>query len=183
MEDREIVALYWERSEEAIPRTEERYGGMLARLAKSLLRIKEDAEECLSDTYLAAWNAMPTDKPSFLGAYLSKITRRLAIDRYRYAHAQKREGIALALDELAECLPDNTDVFDAMEAERLKQTVSRFLSSLPAERRKVFLLRYYAGDDITGIAEKTNLSKANVKVILYRARAELREILEQEELI
>lgn len=183
MEDRDIVALFWQRSADAVPCAQERYGGMLMRLARSLLRVIEDAEECLNDTWLAAWGAMPTDRPECLGAYLAKITRRICTDRFRYHHAQKRSGVTLAIDELAECLPSREDVFDALEENRLREVINRFLAEQAPEKRHLFLLRYFCGSSITEIASQTGMSESNVKTTLHRIRAALKTELEREELL
>ncbi len=183
MEDRDIVALFWERSTDAVPRAQERYGMMLLRLAQSLLRIREDAEECVNDTWYAAWNAMPSDRPEYLGAYLSKITRRLSIDLYRKNHARKRYGFTFAIDELAECIPAQEGVFDALEQHRLREALNRFLIAQSSERRKLFLLRYFCGKTVAEIAKETGMSESNVKTTLHRTRMVLREVLEKEELV
>ena len=107
MEDYQIVDLYWARKEKAIAETEKKYGKMLHSLSYSLLSSHEDAEECVNDTYLGAWNTMPDARPMYLGSFLSKITRRLSIDRWRREHRAKRGGVAAVVEELSECIPDD----------------------------------------------------------------------------
>ena len=112
MEDKKIVELYWQRDETAIEKTQQKYGRYCFSIAYGVLHVKEDAEECVNDTYVDAWNSMPPSKPSRLAAFLGKITRRIALDRYRYITARKRGAgeVSVTLDELAECVPDNTDI-------------------------------------------------------------------------
>ncbi len=184
MEDYRIVDLYWERSERAVYETDEKYGRMLGSLSFSLLNSREDAEECVNDTYLAAWQRMPEDRPVYLGAYLSKIVRRLSIDRYRARHRKKRDGgVELMLDELAECIPDGWGVEAEYENGRLSELLNRFISSLAEEKRTIFVLRYFNSMSLGDIARRLRISEGKVKTVLFRARCELREELEREGLM
>ena len=183
MEDHQIVDLYWSRSESAISETDRKYGRMLNSISLSLLSSREDAEECLNDTYVAAWNAMPKDRPTFLGAYLSKIIRRISISRFRSQHAQRRGGAAELIEELSECIPDKSDVVCDYENGRLASVLDRFLLSLDKEKRAVFVRRYFYSQPIEQISFEMGIKSGSVKSILFRARESLRKTLEEERLL
>ncbi len=184
MEDFQIVNLYWERQERAISESDRKYGRMLRSLSFSCLSSREDAEECVNDTYLRAWNAMPTERPAYLGAFLSKITRCISIDRFRADHRQKRGGLGNLTEELTDCIPDTApSPIDEFESGRLRNTLNRFLANLPAERRVMFVKRYFFAESITQIAEAMEIGESNVKVTLHRLREQLKTILEKEELL
>lgn len=178
MEDYRIVDLYWARNETAITESDLKYGKMLKSLSYSLLSSREDAEECVNDTYLGAWNAMPTARPEFLGAFLSKITRRLSIDRWRHDHREKRGGIA-ALEELNDCIPSESSVETEYENGRLARFLDSFLASLPQEKRVIFLRRYYFSQPLSLIARELGMSEAKIKTVLFRMREALRKELEE----
>ena len=181
MEDFAIVDLYWARNERAIIESDAKYGRMLFSLSYSLTSSNEDTEECVSDTYLAAWNNMPEDRPDYLGAYLSKIVRRLSINRFRAEHRQKRGGGAERLiDELGECIPDTWDVTADFENGRLRGVLNGFIGSLPRERRDVFVLRYFCSKSVSEIADQLGLSQGKVKTMLHRTRLALKQLLEEE---
>lgn len=180
MEDHRIVDLYWARSESAIEQTERKYGKMLTGISVALVPTAEDAEECVNDTYLAAWNSMPEERPAYLGAFLSKIVRRLSIDRYRSYQASKRGGINVFVDELTECIPDTTDLQKDYDNDRLAETLNRFLYSLDEEKRYVFIRRYYYSDSVSDIAASLRSTVGRIKTILFRTRKALREFLEKE---
>lgn len=186
MEDESIVALYWERSRYAVTETERKYGGLLSGISYRVTGSRPDSEECVNDTYLAAWNSMPSDRPTYLGAYLSRIVRNISISRFRKNNAERRGGgrIIELTDELCQCLPDSGgDVFAGYESGRLRDTLNRFLSSLDIEKRTVFLRRYFYSDSIAEIAERVGISEAKVKTMLFRLRAALKKTLCEEGLI
>ena len=180
MEDYQIVDLYWQRSENAIRETSKKYGKMLGGISYSLLSSKEDAEECLNDTYLEAWQKMPQDRPASLGAYLSKIIRCISIDRFRSAHRQKRGEAASLTDELAECIPSGTTPADEYENGRISKVINKFLFELDEEKRRIFVRRYFYSDSVSDISAKMSISVPKVKTTLHRLRAELREYLDKE---
>lgn len=180
MEDFKIVDLYWERSERAISETRSKYEKMLSGISFSLLNSREDAEECVSDTYLSAWNKMPTDRPIYLGAYLSKIIRALSIDRFRSRHIKRRGGFEELCDELDECIPDNTSIEAQYYNGQLAKAINRFLEGLPEEKRVIFVRRYFYSDSVEQIADRIGSSSSKVKTSLFRMREELRQILEKE---
>lgn len=182
MDDSKIVDLYWDRDEQAIEQSDRKYGRMLNSLSYSLLNSHEDAEECVNDTYLDAWNAMPMARPTYLGAFLSKITRRISIDLYRHRHREKRGGIEELCDELDEAIPSGESVADEYERGRLKEAINEFLSLQNKEKRVIFVLRYFYSMPIGKIALKVGVTEANVKTTLFRMRENLKEFLERGDL-
>ncbi len=179
MEDYKIVDLYWQRSEDAIKETDAKYGRMLKGISLSFVEVIEDAEECLNDTYLAAWQSMPSERPVYLGAFLSRIIRSLSIDRYRARHSKKRGGVAALCEELTDCIPDTMSVETEYDNSRLADTLNRFVESLDEERRYIFIRRYYYSDAIDTIADKLGSGVGRIKTILHRLRKELKKILEE----
>lgn len=182
MEDSAIVALYWQRSEQAIAESNTKYGAYCSHIAYGLLQNNEDTQECLSDTWLAAWNAMPPHRPSVLRLFFGKLTRRLSLQRLRYQGRLKRGGgeTALALEELGECVPGGNDAQAAMESHELVRLLNRFLAGLPALQRQVFLARYWYGAAVKDIARQFGFSESKVKSMLHRTREKLRLTLEKE---
>jgi len=185
MEDEKIIDLYWNRSETAISETDQKYGRYCFSIAKNILANKEDAEESVSDTYLAAWNAMPPQRPSLLATFLGKITRNLAIDRWRAQNRQKRGGgeITLALEELEDCIAGQSSVDAAMERKRFTDVFNRFLDTLPDTERRIFLCRYWYLDPVAEIADRFDFSVSKVTSMLHRTRKKLHTVLEKEELL
>lgn len=180
MEDYQIVNLYWARSEGAIEQTRIKYGKMLTGVSVSLVQSYEDAEECVNDTYLAAWNSMPTERPSYLGAFLAKIVRRLSISRYRLSHAEKRGGADALTAELTDCIPSSYDVEKQFENGQLTDALNRFIRGLDSEKRYIFLRRYFYSDSLADIAASLKISEAKVKTTLHRIRKALNDYLEKE---
>ncbi len=185
MEDSRIVDLYWQRDEQAIVESDAKYGRYCLQISMNILDNHEDAEECVNDTYNRAWGAMPTDRPTKLGAYLAKICRNLSIDRYKANHAAKREEslFLVSLDELNECIPAEgfrPDVDIALESERIGLYINDFLRRQRTEVREVFICRYFDSETIDGIARRFGMSESKVKSILHRTRARLRKHLENE---
>ena len=178
MEDYKIVDLYWERKEKAIAETEKKYGKMLHSLSYSLLSSHEDAEECVNDTYLGAWNAMPSARPMYLGPFLSKIARRLSIDRWRRDHREKRGGVLEMVEELTDCIPDSSTPAEEFERGRLRGEINEFLRTLTEEKRAIFVRRYFYAQPVTLIAKEIGVSEAKVKVVLHRLREQLKIRLE-----
>ena len=154
MTDEKIVELYWERSEEAIKETDKQYGRYFHNIAKEILQDEEDAKEIVNDTYLKAWNSIPPERPKPLKAFLGRITRQLSINRLERNKAQKRGGgqYLLALDELAECIPDSSGSKDFASDIDLSDTINRFLRGLPIEQRRVFIKRYWYMSSIADTA-------------------------------
>lgn len=181
MEDSKIVDLYWERNESAIALTGEKYGNYLMKIAQNVLINEEDTDECVNDTYLSAWNSMPTNRPTLLGAYLSSITRNLALDKYRHSHAKRRgEGqVDIALDELLE-VAGNKSTEDEVEGRMLASAINGFLGQLNKETRVIFVRRYFYLDSIEDIGKLLKISEGKVKTTLFRTRKKLGEYLEKE---
>ncbi len=182
MEDSKIIALYWARDEQAIRETDSRYGRYLHTIAYQVLDSDEDSDECVNDTYYKAWASMPPHRPPVLSAFLGRITRHLAVDRYRRRTAQKRvtSEYTLSLEELAECVSGDDEPYKALELEALTQAIQAFLQAQSADTRQAFLWRYYFVDSLGEIAVRQGKSVAQVKSLLHRTRIRLREYLEQE---
>ena len=181
MEDAKIVALYWERAESALTETQNKYGAYCRQIARNILHNEEDAEECVNDTYMRAWNAIPPHKPARLSTFLGKITRNLALNRYYAYTAQKRgDGqMPAVLEEWQQCVPERFDDGIADEL-ALKEAFDRFLRGLPQERRRIFLRRYWYVSSIREIAQEYSMGESKVKMLLLRTRNELKEFLEKE---
>ena len=181
MEDRAIVDLYWERDERAIRETQKKFERYCHRIAYNILSSDEDAEECVNDTYLRAWESIPPQRPSVLSAFLGKITRNLALNRYFYNRAEKRAaGIDAALEELEECIPDPIASADPTDEIHIGACINRFLAALPAETRILFVRRYWYLYSIKDLSRSEGISEAQVKTTLYRTRLRLKEFLEKE---
>ena len=182
MEDHQIIALYFRRSEDAIAETDQKYGRYCYSIAYNILTNREDAEESVSDTYLAAWKAMPPKKPTVLSTFLGRITRNLSIDRWRTRGAQKRGGgeLPLALHELEECVAGGRSPEEICEARQLVALYNQFLEALPEIQRQVFLCRYWYLYSTAAIAAATGFSDTKVRTMLMRTRKKLRTFLEKE---
>ena len=182
MTDEMIVDLYWQRSEDAIRETENTYGRYLRYIAFGILRDDEDAKETVNDTYLKAWNAIPPQHPNPLKPFLAKITRWLSINRKEAQTAQKRGGgqYELALEELAECIPDRHAETDVTDSIVLKDTLNRFLRELSATERHVFVRRYWHMHTVAEIAHDFGMSESKVKSMLMRTRKKLKARLDKE---
>ena len=180
MEDQKIIDLYWQRSEQAIAETDRKYGGYCYAIAYNILSNREDSEESVSDTYMAAWRAMPPRKPGILSAFLGKITRNLALNRFAYDHAAKRNAPGIAvLAEAQEGMGIQTEDHFTDEV-ALKDVINRFMDALPQETRIVFLRRYWYFCTIEEIAKNCKLPQGTVKSILARTRKKFREFLTKE---
>lgn len=184
MEDKEIVELYWERDQSAIAQTKEKYEHFCYSIAYRILRNQMDSEECVSDTYLRAWNKMPPERPQMLSAFLGRITRNLSLDRYRMIHAKKRgEGeVELVFDEVRDMLQND---FSDHHVEQLSVTdiLNEFLAKQKKENRILFVRRYWYMDSIADLAQKFGYSESKVKSMLLRMRQSLRLSLEQEGIV
>ena len=182
MEDQGIVALYWERDEAAIRETEQKYGRYLTKIAYSILADQEDSEETVNDTYLKTWNSIPPHRPQVLSAYLGKITRETAIDRYRRRTSAKRipSEYTTSLEELEEVVPGGNAAEELAEAGQLAKVISDWLRQQNAEVRSIFICRYFYTDSIKEMAAAWGMAEDKVKSILRRARKELREVLIRE---
>ena len=182
MDDEQIIDLFWARSERAIGETDKKYGTFCYGLAFRILDDPQDSEECVNDTYLKTWNAIPPGRPGSLIAFLGKITRNLALNRREKNFAEKRGGgeVPAALDELAECIPDPNSLDRRMEQKALTESLNRFLGKLSGESRRIFLSRYWELCSVREIADIYGISESKVKVSLYRTRGKLKSFLEKE---
>lgn len=182
MEDGEIVDLYWARDENAIIETQIKYGRYCYCIAHNILYNKEDSEECVNDTYLNAWNAMPDLRPNRLSTFLGKITRNLSLNRWeRYNAAKRGSGqVVLALDELHECVPARDSADQIVDDLALAEILDRFLAGLPKEKRMIFMRRYWYMSPIAEIAADYSMGESKIKMSLLRTRKELRQLLEKE---
>lgn len=181
MEDRQIIELYHERDETAIRETDKKYGGLCLSIAMNILSSREDAEECVSDTYHAAWLKMPPERPNSLRAFLGRITRNLSISRYRAAHARKRhDGIELLLSELDDCVPSPQDIEAQLDRRLLSEYISRWLDSLHEHDRWLFIRRYWYGDSVQSLAREDGCPANSMAQRMLRLRRSLRTALEKE---
>ena len=182
MKDTEIVELYWQRSERAVEESDRKYGAYCRTVAYNILENSEDASECVNDTWLSAWNAMPDKRPSRLGAFLARITRNGAIGKALERSRLKRGGgqIPLALDELEECLPGGCDPEKELQRKELEGALRRFVHTLPADEKRVFLARYWYLTPVAEIAEKLGFSQSKTAGMLHRTRKKLQRMLQEE---
>ena len=179
MEDLRILELYENRDEAAIGETQKKYGAYLNTIARNILSDREDAEESVSDTYLAAWNTIPPQKPNYLSLYLGKLTRRIAIDRLRKNTAGKRSADTMSLDALSETV-GTASAEEQLELRQLGVVIGQFLAEQTAETRHVFLCRYYYMDSVRDIARYCGITESKVKVLLHRTRQSLKTCLQKE---
>ena len=182
MEDSEIIGLYWRRLERAISATEEKYGGYCAAISGRILDDPEDAKECVNDTWLAAWNSIPPQKPEHLRAYLGRLARNLSLNRAKARSAEKRGSgqWELALSELEECVPAPRGVEEAVEEQELTQALNKFLCTQSALRRSSFIRRYWYLVPIRELAGDYGMSERAMTSLLFRMRRQLKRFLEQE---
>ena len=181
MEDGAIIELYWQRSERAIEETRAKYGAYCYQIAFNLLRSPEDAEETVSDTYHAAWNAMPPERPGSLRAWLGKVARNLSLGRWNRDHRRKRDaGLTVLLSELGDCLPAPDTAERSLEAGELRDALDRWLGSLGRADRILFLRRYWYGLSLQELARREGTSPARLAQRMLRLRQSLRKALEKE---
>lgn len=180
MDDTQIIDGFFARDPTALDAAQTQYAPRLMHLAKNILP-REDAEEVVNDTWLRAWNAIPPARPARLGAYLSAVTRRLALDRWRENRAEKRGGTSLPLlfSELEDCLPDPVTPEDVLAGEDLQRAIEDFLADQPKEKRVLFLRRYWYADSVGDIARRMHMSENAVSVTLNRLRTKLKSYLER----
>ena len=182
MDDLEILERFFARDEGAIVAARARYGPYCSAVARKILADPHDQEECLSDTWLRAWNAIPPHRPRSLGAFLTKITRNLALNRLRDGKALRRGGgqVSLALEELKECVSPDGSPEGELDRQAAVEALNRFLDSLPPLQKEIFLRRYWYLDSVEDIARRTGWSKSRVTTALHRTRVRLRAHLIQE---
>ena len=181
MEDSAIIDLYWAREERALSETDAKYGGYCRSIAHNILKNREDSEECVSDTYLRAWSAMPPHRPAMLAVFLGRITRNLALNRLRSAAAQKRGGggAEAVFEELQHIVSDRDTPEIALDRRELVAAINDFLAALPDTKRRIFVCRYWYFDSVADIAKRFSLSENHVYVTLHRLRTQLRRCLSE----
>ena len=181
MEDGQIINLYWNRDQEAIRETEGKYGAVLHSIAWNLLHSREDSEECVNDTYLRAWNAIPPARPVFLRSWLGQITRNLSLDLWKRRQAEKRGGgVEMLLGELEDCVPAPGGPERVVEDQELAELLNAFLRGLSREARAMFLRRYWYGQSLAEISGALGCGEGKVKSSLFRSRKALGEFLKRE---
>lgn len=181
MDDAAIIALYWARDEDAIVQTQRKYGPYCRTIAQNILGSPEDAEECVSDTWHNAWNAMPPQRPDSLGAFLGRIVRNLSISRWRREKAQKRyAGLEAQLSELEDCLPAPGWVEETVEGRELTALLEHWLEELRQEDRILFLRRYWYGVPVKDLAKARGMGANQMAKRLLRLRKDLKAYLERE---
>ncbi|MBQ6735169.1 MAG: sigma-70 family RNA polymerase sigma factor [Lachnospiraceae bacterium] len=182
MTDSGIVELFFQRDETAIRETERKYGRYCAAVAARILDRKEDVEECVSDVWLAVWNMIPPKRPQLLKMFLAKITRHIAVDRYRKNAAQKRGGTAVeqSIEELKECLPVSGGMEEIVSENAMRESINAFIASLPEREGDIFIRRYFYVETVAEIAKRYKLKESNVLMILSRTRKKLEKHLIRE---
>lgn len=182
MNDNEIIAMLFDRDEEAVGAIAVKYGGYCHSIAQNILENREDAEQCVNDTYMKVWESIPPQKPKIFSAFLAKITRNLAIDRYRCEHSAKRGGseTALIFEELEECVSCGGSVEDEAERREMTAAVNRFLGRLTQRSRVMFVSRYCYCESVSSIAARFGIRENSVSVSLARTRRHLREYMRKE---
>lgn len=179
MDDNGIIRMYWDRNDQAIIATSEKYGHYCKTIARNILDTEEDAEECVNDTYLNAWNSMPTHWPEYLAAFLGKITRNLSFNKYKHDHTEKRgrNEITLVLDELTDCVSDADHIEQIIDRQELVKTINLFVRGLPTVKRNIFVRRYWYADSVSGIAKDYGMLQGTVSKTLERTRKQLKTYL------
>ena len=181
MEDKEIISLYWARDESAITETSSKYGGLCFHIANNLLASHEDSEECVNDTYLGLWNAIPQQRPVRFSVFIGRITRNLSLKKFEYLSAAKRNpGAVYSLEELGDCVSGRESIENELENRRIEETIDKFLWEQGEEKRNLFIFRYWYFESIGSICERTGFSQSKVKSMLFDLRRKLRSYLESE---
>ena len=182
MKDEEILRLYRERSETALTETERQYGALCGTIARNILRNRQDAEECVNDAYLGAWNAIPPANPHPLLTYICKIVRNISLKIYYRKEAAKRSSTyTIAMEEIEACIADPNTVEAEIEARELARIIESFLDTLTVENRVIFMRRYWFSDSCKDIAEFVGLSEKNISVRLTRIRQKMKSYLAERE--
>ncbi|MBR4309044.1 MAG: sigma-70 family RNA polymerase sigma factor [Oscillospiraceae bacterium] len=181
MEDNKIIELFFRRSEQALEEVALKYGAITKQLAIHILHDPQDAEECINDAYLAAWNSIPPQKPETLSAYLCRLVRNLAIKKYHYNTAAKRNSnYDVALCELENCFPSSASVEGSFDAAETAQSINAFLGKLDRKDRLLFVRRYWYADSVEALAKLLHVKPHAVSVRLYRIREKLKKHLAKE---
>ena len=180
LEDEKIIDLYWERSENAITETDKKYRERCLRVARSILNDNSDAEECLNDTYLTAWNLIPPEKPEILSAFLFRIIRNHSLNRLRTLNRDKRKGdLTFSLDELGECMDSRSVTEENFDETEVLNAINDFLRTLNKDNRFILVRRYWFFDSIADISKRSSMTKENVRARLSRLRKRLKKYLKK----
>ncbi|MBR6987695.1 MAG: sigma-70 family RNA polymerase sigma factor [Clostridiales bacterium] len=179
MEDENIIRLYWDRDETAIEETSKKYGKYCFSIANNILCSREDSEECVNDTYVKVWDSIPPKRPSIFSAFIGKITRNISLNRYKLNNAEKRGGsnMYIVLDEIGEIVSGQPGPEEEAVMSDMTAAVNEFLAALPAEKRIMFVRRYWYADDVKSIALRMGTSENNISVSVRRIRNNLRDYL------
>ena len=181
MEDSAIIALYFDRNEDAIRETDKKYGAFCRKVAFNILSVNEDTEECVSDTYMKVWNLIPPERPIKFMAWLGKIVRNTALGMYTKLHAKKRfNGMELMLDELSDCIPSDVSLEKELEDKEITEAINTWLKSISTEERYLFIRRYWYGDAVNELAKQQKVSPHTITQRLYRIRERLKVYFEKE---
>lgn len=180
MEDEEIIKMFFDRKEEAIKFASNKYGALCSTVSYNILRSSEDAKECVNDAMYKAWETIPPNNPKKLSAYLAKITRNIALDRYRFFHRKKREAFAEILEESEDIYISAASVEQQADSRALSEAISSFLRRLTSKNRKIFLCRYWLCESAEAIAAKFGVKTGAVYTSLSRTRSDLKEFLKKE---
>ncbi|MDR2532742.1 MAG: sigma-70 family RNA polymerase sigma factor [Oscillospiraceae bacterium] len=185
MDDTMIIELYQNRSESAIAETASKYGSYCLAIATNILKNREDAEECVNDTYYKVWEAIPPEQPASFSSFIGRITRNTSLNKYKSRKRNKRFGneFSLLLSELEDCIPSSKKVEEEAENLFTSESISRFLYSIDKESRVIFMRRYYYADSVKQVAERLVMSESKVKSNLFRTRNKLKAHLESEGLL
>lgn len=180
MEDKEIIELYWARDEQALSETEQKYGQSLFSISRNIVGIREDAEECVNDTYQRTWENIPPTKPVYFFAYLAKVIRHISFDRLDYWKAARREAeVTFLSQELENCIPIGVSEEMQVDSKEIARLINSFLSGQKLMYKQIFVYRYFYADSIGDIARELNLTESKVKSVLFRMRKALRNHLEE----
>ena len=182
MEDSMIINLYFNRNEKAVSETAQKYGNYCFTISNNILKNESDAEECVSETYLKAWNNIPPERPLRLAAFLGKIVRNLSLDRYKFNRREKRKGseFELLLSELEDCVSSNLTTINEFDSGFTVDLINDWLHAQTAQNRVMFVRRYWYADAIGDLVDKFGMSESKVKSILFRMRKNLKRHLEKE---
>ena len=181
MTDEKLIEMFWERDENAIAAAEEKYRAFCHSILLNLLAGQEDREECINDAFLVVWNKIPPERPKSFSAFLAKIVRTLALERSRRENAWKRGGrVQVVGEEFLQGVTDGRTLADDYESSLAGRIINEFLASQPKPDRKIFMMRYWFGEDISRIAQRTGCSESRIKSLLKRQRDKLRAMLEKE---
>lgn len=182
MDDSKIIDLYFSRDETAIEETSRKYGAYCYTVANNILSSHEDAEECVNDAWMRAWNSIPPQRPQVLKLFLLRITRNISLDRLKAVKAKKRGGgeTELAIEELSECIPGEGDVIDELIGDELSWLIRKFVHSLPDLERAIFVRRYFFLDSVQAVADRYGMSEGSVMTRLSRTRKKLKALIEKE---